>query len=114
MTDTLEQVLADIRGEAAVLRHNGHASQATSVERVCERIGEVMRSYLTILSESEAKLRSGWSERRLRGRFAEWEARGLAMLDDRGRRRYREIAVPTRAANDAAHLKGIRGEGLAG
>lgn len=114
MTDTLEQVLADRRGAAAVLRAHGHGSQAKSIEETVDAVALCMRSYLTILSESEAQLRSGWGVAKLKSRFAEWQARGLAMLDERGRRRYREIIVPVLSEIDAARAKGMRGESLAG
>ncbi len=110
----LSLVLADAREEAAVLRSHGHAAQAKSIEALADRVRETMRAYLNTLSESEAQLRSGWSGARLRSRFAEWESRGLAMLDERGRRRYRELIVPTRPESDAMRLRGLRGEGLAG
>jgi hypothetical protein len=71
-----------------------------------------MRSYLTTLSESEAQLRSGWSVPRLRAKFAEWESAGFAMLDERGKRRYRECIVPVRAERVTARLAGLRGESL--
>lgn len=108
----LETVLADAREEAAVLRSHGHVGQARSVEVLVERVADAMRAYLTTLSETEAALRSGWSVPRLRARFAEWESRGLAMLDERGRRRYRELIVPVRAQDEAARLAGERGDGL--
>jgi len=112
MSETLEQVLADARGEAAVLRSHGHIAQAKSLEGLAGHVAESMRGYLTILSESEAMLRSGWTAGRLRSRFAEWEAQGLAMLDARGKRRYREIIVPARLERAAARLAGARGERL--
>lgn len=59
MTPTLEQVLADCRGEAAVLRANGHGAQAASMDAVCDRVREAMRDYLDWLSEDEARLMSG-------------------------------------------------------
>lgn len=110
----LAVVIADAREEAAVLRSHGHTAQARSIESLAERVAETMRSYLTTLSEKEAELRSGWTANRLRSRFGEWEARGLAMLDERGRRRYRELIVPVRADVDGARLRGLRGEGLTG
>jgi hypothetical protein len=111
MTD-LAQVLADAREEAAVLRSHGHAAQAKSVEGLADRVAETMRSWLTLMSESEASLRSGWSLHRLRGRFAEWEAAGFAILDARGKRRYRECIIPVRSERASARLAGIRGESL--
>lgn len=109
---SLEQVLADARGEAAVLRHNGHGPQAASVERVCDAVADAMAPFLEVLSESEAQLRSGYSVDWLRSRFAEWEARGLAMLDERGKRRYRAIVLPVGNARTQAKLAGVRGESL--
>jgi hypothetical protein len=111
-TDTLEQVIADAREEAQILRSHGHATQAHSIEALCEKVAGSMRSFLTIMSENEAKLRSGWTTERLRSRFAEWESRGLAMLDAKGRRVYREITVPARTQDDAARLRGERGESI--
>lgn len=110
---TLEQVLADAREDAAVLRAHGHPVQAKSVEDVVERVAGVMRGFLAILSEKEAMLRSGKGVDFFRGKFAEWESRGLAMLDTRGRRTYREIVVPVRPDLERARLAGERGESLA-
>ena len=112
MNGTLEQVLGDAREQAAILRHHGHAAQARSVEDVVERVAGVMRSYLNVLSESEAMLRSGKGVDYLRSRFAGWEAVGLAFLDERGRRRYREIIVPMRPQLEVARLAGERGGSL--
>lgn len=111
MTD-LGQVLADLRGEAAVLRSHGHLAQAKSIEDACDRVAAAMRAHLTTLSESEAMLRSGWGAARLRSHFAEWEAAGFAFLDERGKRRYRECIVPPRADRAADKLAGERGESL--
>lgn len=108
----LEQVLADARGEAAVLRSHGHVAQAKSIDTLADRVAASMRAYLNTLSESEAALRSGWTPARLRGRFAEWEASGFAMLGARGKRRYRECIVPVRVDRSAARLAGERGESL--
>jgi hypothetical protein len=108
----LELVLADALERATLLRSEGHGPQAASIERVCAEVRESMASFLEILSESEAQLRSSWTVDRLRGRFPEWEARGLAMLDERGKRRYRAIVLPARAEEAAAKLAGLRGEQL--
>jgi hypothetical protein len=112
MTDTLEQVIGDAREQAAVLRYHGHAIQAASLEKLCEEVTRVMRPFLAVLSEKEAMLRAGKGVDYFRGQFPGWESRGLAMLDDRGRRTYREIVVPVRAQDDAARLRGERGESL--
>ncbi len=112
MTQPLEQVLADARGEAAVLRSQGHPIQAKSIDRLADQVAECMRGYLITLSDKEAALRSGWSENRLRAAFPAWEAIGFAMVDERGRRRYRECIVPARAERSTARLAGARGESL--
>lgn len=111
-TPDLATVLADAREEAAVLRSHGHGAQAKSIESLADRVSEVMRPYLTTLSESEAMLRSGLTSNRLRRHFAEWEASGFAFLDPKGKRRYREMIVPARADRSAERLAGSRGESL--
>lgn len=112
MARTLEQVIADSREEAAVLRSHGHGAQATSIEAVCDRVADSMRPWLATLSESEAMLRSGRGVSFFRSRFAEWERQGFAQLDDKGKRRYRECIVPLRPQDEAARLAGERGESL--
>lgn len=114
MGETLETVLGDAREQASVLRYHGHAAQARSVEDVVDRVAGVMRSYLTVLSEKEAMMRSGKGVDFFRARFPEWEARGLAVLDERGRRTYREITVPVRPQLEVARLAGERGESIRG
>jgi hypothetical protein len=106
MTDTkppLEQVLADARGEAAVLRSHGHILQAESVEKVVDAVAASMADYLTKLTESEAMLFTGRKQPYLRDRFAAWERRGLAVWDEHGRRRlYRRLALEHRGNHEAA------------
>lgn len=94
---TLEQILADERGQAAVLRHNGHVLQAEAIERVCDRVAKAQEDYLTWISEHAAALRSGKSLRWLRSRFPQWERQGYARHQGR-ERQYRRIIVP-KAAN---------------
>ncbi len=108
----LETVLADAREDAQRLRAHGHSAQARSIEDLADRVAAAMRSYLAVLSESEAMLRSGWGRARLRGKFAEWEAAGFAMLDAKGKRRFRECIVPVHVERSAARLAGARGDSL--
>lgn len=108
----LEDVIADAREHAAVLRSHGHGNQAKSIEDLADRVSTTMRSYFKWMSESEARLRSGWTVERLKREFPRWEASGFAKLDERDRRRYRECIVPARADKSAAHLAGARGEPL--
>lgn len=108
---TLEEVLADVRGEAAVLRANGHKAQADSMEAVCDRVRDCMAPYLDWLSESEARARSGWSIPRLRAAFPEWQTLGLARWQGEGRRaarQYRRLVVPRRPNLEAARAAAQR------
>lgn len=107
MTRSLEQVLADHRGEAAVLRKAGHKLQADSIELVCDDVSKAARDYLDWLDEGEARARSGKSVDWLRHHFAEWEAQGLAEWRHK-RRYYRRIIVPRRANLEAARAQAER------
>jgi hypothetical protein len=103
----LEETLADWRGQAAVLRHNGHKLQAESIEAVCADVAVCLRDYLDCLEEAEAHSRSGRSIEWFRSRFADWEAQGLA--ERRGKRRfYRRIIVPRRPNLEAARAQAER------
>ena len=107
VTPRLEDEIADIRGEAAVLRANGHGIQATSLEKACDRVAAATVDYLTWHSEAEAQLRTGWSARRLRSYFTAWEAQGMA--EKRGRLRfYRQVMLPRRANLEAARADAER------
>ena len=107
LTMRLEDVLADLRGEAAVLRAHGSKGQADSLERACDLVAKAMRDYLTWLDEGEAHTRSGRSVEWLRSRFADWEEQRMA--EYRGRRRfYRRIIVPRRANLEAARAEAER------
>lgn len=108
----LEEVLADWRGQAAVLRANGHPTQAGSVEEVCDSVASCMADYLTILSEEEARSRSGKGTDFLRTRFPAWEAAGMAFLEGR-RRRYRACIIPVRVNLDLARAEARRDARLA-
>jgi hypothetical protein len=111
MSRVLEQVLADHRGRAAVLRHAGHPVQADSIEEVCSDVAESMRDYLDWLTEEEAKLASGWGENRLRRAFPAWQAAGMAEFRGEGRqarRHYRRCIVPRRPNLIRAYAEGKR------
>lgn len=103
----LEQVLADHRGDAAVLRRKGHARDADLIERICDDVGRAAEEYLRWISEEDAQLRSGWSRERLRAHFAEWERQGHARRDGK-KRLYRMLIVPRRANTIAAREAGRR------
>lgn len=92
---TLDQVLADLRGEAAVLRLNGHRIQADTLERACEQVAASCPDYLRWISVEDAIVRSGRSAEWLRGRAAEWAGLGHARRDGR-KWWFRAIVVPIR------------------
>lgn len=111
---TAEQVLADWRGQAAVLRKRGHVHDAELLEQCAEEISntEPVRSALEWLSEGDARLKSGYGVEYFRSRFTAWRSAGLAEL--RGRRRfYRGIIVPQREHPSVARAAGFRGERFA-
>lgn len=99
-TPLLEQVLADFRGEAAVLRRNGHSEQAESMERVCDAVGECTEGYRRFLGEADALLYSGKSRKTLRRLFPELAALGNAYQNGRGQRFYRQMCLPRRLAEE--------------
>lgn len=102
---TLEQVLADARGDAQVLRKRGHGRDAELIEKLCDEVSAAAEDYLRWLNEDEAMLRSGRSSAWLRGAFPEWERSGHARRDGK-RRLYRQVVVPVRANVTAAAAAG--------
>ena len=101
----LEQVLADARGDAAVLRRAGHAADAELIERICHEVARAAEDYLRWLTEEDAALRSGRSLTWIRSRFSEWEREGHARREGR-RRMYRQVVIPQRANPTAAREAG--------
>lgn len=102
---TLEQVLADARGDAAVLRRHGQAAVAEALERLADAVSVAAEDWLVFLSETDAHLRSGLSEKWLRARFAQWEREGHARMKG-GEHQYRACIVPRRARIGAAAERG--------
>ena len=110
MPETLAQVIADEREDAAVLRRKGHARDADLIERIIARVTDAAEDYITMIPESAAHMRSGKSVTWLRGHFAAWLADGHAEL--RGRTRYyRQVVIPQRTHPSVAAEQGrIAGE----
>lgn len=105
MSLNLEQVLADARGDAAVLRRAGNAGQAEYIESLCDRIADATEEYRRFVSESDACLRSSRAASWFRAQFPRWQQDGNAEL--RGRARYyRLLIVPKRADLDEARAAG--------
>jgi hypothetical protein len=99
---TLEDVLANEREDAAVLRARGLADRAADIERVCDRVSEALAHYLKWLSETEASLWSDHGAAWLRERFDGMASRGDAKRIGR-HRLYRASALPQAAnASDVA------------
>lgn len=92
----LEQIIADFREEASVLRANGHLGQAQTMERVLDAVSEATLPLLGWISEGEALLRSGRGPDYFRSRRAAWAEEDLAEQLGRGRWRYRRCVVPRR------------------
>ena len=105
-TRTLEHVLADARGDAAVYRRRGDPRIAAALESFADEVRDAAEDYLTWLSEDQAMLRSGHREPWFRRRRAEWVASGNARQVGR-RWRYRAVVVPQRGSAQAAYEAGL-------
>jgi hypothetical protein len=107
VSEAPEQVLADERESANVLRRCGHKHDAELIERLCDRFAASIHDYLNWLTEGEAKLRSGHSTEYLRARFPMWLEQGLARWDGK-KRQYRAVCIPQRGNREAAREAGRR------
>ncbi len=107
MAETLEQILADYREEAQVLRKHGARDVADAIERVCGDVASSSEDFTRWLSEKEAALRSNHGEAWFRKRFPQWLAEGNARSDGRVRM-YRQMIVPQRAHISASREAGRR------
>lgn len=107
MTPSLEQVLADARGELPILRKHGQDAVANAIERLCDAVAASAEDYLTWLSESDAMLRTGRSVRWLRSHFPEWERAGHGRWRA-GHRQFRLLILPRRANPVGAYEAGRR------
>lgn len=107
---TLEQVLADARGEIPILRRHGQHALADAIERLCDQVHEAATPFLRWLSESEAQLRSHRSREWLRRRFPAWERSGLARWNPHrpNQRQYLECAIPQDINLDAVRADAAR------
>lgn len=95
---TIEQVLADARGEAAVLRKHGQEAIADAIDRICDDVAEATEDYRNWLTETDAMLRSGHTRAWLRNRFPAWERQGMARWSPKNAaaREFRALMVPQR------------------
>lgn len=106
----LDQVIADNRGELAVLRKHGQRELAEAIERVLEEVAEASAPFTVWLSEGEAQLRSGKSRQWLRVRFAAWERQGLARWNPHRptERQYLSCVIPQDRNLDAVRADAAR------
>lgn len=88
--------MTDWRGDAAVLRRNGHGAQAQMIEAMADEASVAAHDYLQFLPEDDASLYSGKSPEWLRSRFPGWEVLGHGKKIGR-RRYYRTVVLPRRA-----------------
>jgi hypothetical protein len=93
--NSLEQVLADAKEEAAILRRAGHPAQADGLERLCGQVGRTAEAWLRWLSEADAHTKSGRSIRWLRAQAPEWEAQDLAKREGKAWL-FRDCIIPQR------------------
>lgn len=105
MTRSLEQVLADWREDAQILRKHGHGREAEQLERFSIDVARAAEDYLRWVSEEDAMLRSSKSREWLRSQFPEWERMGHARREGK-RRCYRLLVIPVRANLTAAAAAG--------
>ena len=105
---TLDQVLADFREQAAVLRANGHAPQAQTIDRLLDAVRESAADWLAWVSETEAQLRSGKGPDYFRPRRQTWAEDGLAEQRNGRRWFYRRVIVPRRKLSSIASAEAAR------
>jgi hypothetical protein len=104
---TLEDLIASLGNDAAVLRLHGHPAQAAKLDQLADDIRAAVPEHLAWLSEADARLYSGRGVEYLRGQFHGWERRGLA--EWRGKHRFfRRCVLPHRGNLEAARLAGER------
>jgi hypothetical protein len=89
----IEEQLATYYEDANVLHRLGHTKEATTLRRIADEVTTALGDYLTWLSETEAALWSGKSERWLRERFDGWLVMGHARKGGR-HRQYRAAILP--------------------
>lgn len=104
----LDQVIADFREEATVLRANGHATQAQAVERVLDAVSSAAADWLAWISEAEAQLRSGKGADFFRVRRQAWAEDGLAEQRNGRRWFFRRVIVPRRKLPSIATAEAAR------
>lgn len=99
--DPLKQLLADMASDADAARRLGHDSQARDLEARAKQIEAAAEPWLKLLSEEDARMKSGRSIRWLRASAPEWANQNLAFQID-GHWYFRDCAIPQRLHKGAA------------
>lgn len=110
MSESLEQVLADAREE---VNRIGIGSEVVKIEYahgLLDRVRVAAEDFITWLTEPQAMLKSGLSERTLRRRFREMLDCGTARYGKSGAREYLAKCIPPRANLAAARARGRGGQ----
>lgn len=110
MSESLEQVLIDAREELNGIAVGSSAVKIEYVDALIDRVREAADPFITWLSESDAMLKSGLSERTLRRRFREMLDCGTARHGRNGAREYLAKCIPPRPNLAAARARGRGGK----
>lgn len=105
MTEALEQVIADARGELPVLEKRNGSWGPKDIREFVDRVALAAEEWMTWLSEGDAAIRAGYSETWVRARFEQLRREGHARLNGRSRQ-YRQCAIPRRANVQHAAARG--------
>jgi hypothetical protein len=104
----LAQVLAEARGEAALMRRRGFTQLAQALEELADAVASSAEDYLLFIPETQARLR-GAKLAFLRRNYPTWEKDGHAKKVG-GERHYRAIMLPRVTPSSIAREAGRRGE----
>ena len=110
MSESLEQVLADARGELPFMRKRRGAWDAQAVEDFIDRVARAAHEYMTFISEQDAVIRSNRAPAWLRARYPLWERMGHARRNPSKprERQYRLVIIPLAAQTEAARADARR------
>jgi hypothetical protein len=104
----LADVLADWRGEAAVLRRRGDERAAKLLEQCASEAAIVSDEFTMWLSETDAALRAGWSTDQVRRHARKFLESGHVAYERRAYR-LRACIVPRRAHPEMVRAQAERG-----
>ena len=107
---TLEQVIADSREHASVLRSHGHPAQAQTLECALDAVTDAAADYLAWISETEAQLRSGKGADYFRSHRQAWAEEGHAEQRHGRRWFFRRMIVPRRKLSSIVQAEAAREE----